>query len=161
VGVTPEAPTLEAATGGREVPVRMIDRSVLDEARRQLSRPTGRLGAVSVGTPHASLAELRSLARLVDARRTRVPFFVNTARDTYEQARAEGVAAAIEEAGIQVVTDTCTYITPIMGRIEGDVMTNSGKLAYYAPANLGVNVLLASLADCVESAVRGEAVVTG
>lgn len=161
VGVTPEAPTLEAATGGREVPVRMIDRSVLDEARRQLSRPTGRLGAVSVGTPHASLAELRSLARLVDGRRTRVPFFVNTARETYEQARAEGVAAAIEEAGIQVVTDTCTYITPIMGRIEGDVMTNSGKLAYYAPANLGVNVLLASLADCVESAVRGEAVVTG
>ena len=61
----------------------------------------------------------------------------------------------IETSGVRLVTDTCTYITPIMGEIDGDLMTNSGKLAYYAPANLGANVALASLEDCVESAMRG------
>jgi len=40
-------------------------------------------------------------------------------------------------------------------------MTNSGKWAYYAPGNLGFEVVMGSLADCVESAVRGVAVFTG
>lgn len=155
VGVTPEAPTLEAATGGREVPTRLLGTTELEEARRQLSRPSGRLGAVSVGTPHMSINEMRRLAELVGGRTTKVPFYVNTSRDVYEVAREEGLAGVIEAAGIEVVTDTCTYITPIMGEIRGDLMTNSGKLAYYAPANLGANVALASLADCVESAMTG------
>jgi|SRR5690554_119109 len=155
VGVTPEAPTLEAATGGREVPTRILGTTELEEARRQLSRPSGRLGAVSVGTPHMSINEMRRLAELVGGRTTKVPFYVNTSRDVYEVAREEGLAGVIEAAGIEVVTDTCTYITPIMGEIRGDLMTNSGKLAYYAPANLGANVALASLADCVESAMTG------
>jgi predicted aconitase len=60
-----------------------------------------------------------------------------------------------------VVTDTCTYITPIMDEPEGAVMTNSGKWAYYAPGNLGVDVVLAGLADCVESAATGEIRVRG
>lgn len=159
VGVTPEAPTLEHALGGRDARAHFLDVEGLDEARRQLSRPTGELGAVSVGTPHMSITELRELARLVEGRKTKVPFYVNTSRDVHATAEAEGVVEVIEAAGIRLVTDTCTYITPIMGDVRGDLMTNSGKLAFYAPANLGVTVALASLADCVESAMRGEMVV--
>jgi predicted aconitase len=57
------------------------------------------------------------------------------------------------------VTDTCTYITPIMEERPGVVMTTSGKWAYYAPANLGVEVVLAGVEDCVESAVAGRVIV--
>jgi predicted aconitase len=57
---------------------------------------------------------------------------------------------------VQVVADTCTYVTPILRRVDGVVMTNSGKWAYYAPGNLGVEVAFGSLRECVESAVRGE-----
>ena len=35
-------------------------------------------------------------------------------------------------------------------------MTNAAKWAYYAPGMLGVEVCFGSLAECVESAVRGE-----
>jgi hypothetical protein len=35
-------------------------------------------------------------------------------------------------------------------------MTNSAKWAYYAPGMLPVDVLIASLSECVESAVTGE-----
>jgi len=34
-------------------------------------------------------------------------------------------------------------------------MTNSGKWAYYAPGNLGLQVVLGSLAECVRSAAEG------
>jgi predicted aconitase len=156
VGITPEAPDVTVATGGAQYRTGVIGMPELDAARAELSRPTGRLGAVSVGTPHMSLDELRELASLIGDRRLQVPFYVNTGRDVLETAREEGIVVGIEAAGVTVVTDTCTYITPIMGDFEGDLMTNSGKLAYYAPANLGANVALASLADCVESAVAGE-----
>jgi predicted aconitase len=57
-----------------------------------------------------------------------------------------------------VVTDTCTYITPIMETSGGVVMTNSGKWAFYAPGNLGVEVAIAGLEACVDSATSGEIV---
>jgi predicted aconitase len=159
VGVTPEAPSLEAAVTDRVAPLRFTLGMVeLGAAREELSNPTGRLGAVSVGTPHMSLAELAELATLVEGRRARVPFYANTGRDTLAQAEEAGLASRIEEAGVTLVTDTCTYITPIMGDLAGDLMTNSGKLAYYAPANLGATVTIGTLADCVESAMSGQTV---
>lgn len=37
-------------------------------------------------------------------------------------------------------------------------MTNSAKWAWYAPQNIGVDVLFADLESCVESAVQGKVV---
>jgi predicted aconitase len=54
-----------------------------------------------------------------------------------------------------VVTDTCTYITPIMDQVQGRVMTNSAKWAFYAPGNLGVGVVFAGLEACVATAISG------
>ncbi len=162
VGVTPEAATLSEALGDSP-PQQVVDLSLdtFRDARRELTTAIGTLGAVSVGTPHMSLDEMVSLAALVDGHKTAVPFYVNTSRDVLSEAEIAGVMTPIEAFGVIVVTDTCTYITPIMGDIEGDVMTNSGKWAYYAPANLGVSVVIGSLADCVESAVTGSVVTTG
>jgi len=38
------------------------------------------------------------------------------------------------------------------------VMTNSGKWAHYAPANIGVDVMLGSMQECVASARAGRVV---
>jgi hypothetical protein len=157
VGVTPEASSLEQATGGRSgIASVTVDLEDLRSAKRELGSTDGPLGAVSVGTPHMSLKELRSLADMVKGLRTRVPFYVNTGRDVLDQAVEEGLQTTLEEFGVTLVTDTCTYITPIMGNVSGAVMTDSGKWAYYAPANLGVDVAFGSLSDCVASAVAGK-----
>ena len=37
-------------------------------------------------------------------------------------------------------------------------MTDSGKWAFYAPANIGATVVLGSRRECVESAVAGRVV---
>ena len=69
VGVTPEAPTLEAATAGMPP---LLERTItpddLREARDGLSTvPVGAaIGAVSIGTPHCSVREFAQLAALVD-----------------------------------------------------------------------------------------------
>lgn len=155
-GVTPEAPDIETALGGREPrATAVIDAETLGAAYRELDRPTGELGAVTVGTPHMSLTEIERLAGLVVGARSKVPFYVNTSRDVLAAASRAGLVEGIEEFGATFVTDTCTYLTPIMGPIEGDLMTDSGKVAFYAPANLGVTVALGGLRDCVDSAIRG------
>jgi len=156
-GVTPEAATLNEATGGR-LPSREVTITVddLTRARRSLGRGDGPLAAVSVGTPHFSVAELGELARLVTGQRTLVPFYVNTSRDVLAEAERQGSIAPIERFGATLVTDTCTYITPIIDAVVGVVMTNSGKWAFYAPGNLGVEVAFGGLGACVDSAVAGE-----
>ena len=66
-----------------------------------------------------------------------------------------GIAGELADAGVTVVTDTCTYITPVLREVTAPVMTDSGKWAWYAPSNLGVDVALGSLEDCVRSAAAG------
>ena len=159
VGVTPEAPTRGAAFGGR-APERTIDvtPAELAAAMAELtSTATSRLGAVSVGTPHFSYAEFTRLRALLAGRTVspEIEFFVSTGRDTLARVDAEGWGEELRGSGVRIVTDTCTYITPILSGRPGAVMTNSAKWAWYAPNNLGYEVVFASLDECVESAVRG------
>ena len=159
VGVTPEAPDLATALGGSEPSRRFrLDVGQIGAARAALSTSAGPVGAVSVGTPHMSVDELTTLAHLTQGQTTRIPFFVNTSRAALEMADSTGIADSLREFGATLVTDTCTYVTPIMGEVEGAVMTNSGKWAFYAPANLGVEVVFSSLRDCVEIAATGRMV---
>jgi predicted aconitase len=159
VGITPEAPTLGAATGdgppNREV---MLTPSRLRLAWDELSTGGGGdLGAVCLGTPHYSAVELERLVSLLDGRKIdpAVEVYVSTGRATLALLEGE-LVARLERAGVLIVVDTCTYITPILRVPRGSmVMTDSAKWAWYAPGNLGVEVVYASLADCVASAVAG------
>lgn len=162
VGSTPEAPTLDVATGGTEPLLDVVvGPAEIRAARDELTTSTdGPLDSVSVGTPHFSLAEFERLASIAAGRTVHpdVEFFVNTSRQELAEAATAGLIGPIREAGIQIVTDTCTYITPIMRERGGLVMTNSGKMAYYAPGNLGVHVAFGSLEDCMASAEAGRVV---
>ena len=93
VGITPEAPTLDAATAGEPVPEIVGDSAerLRDRARRARHRARRRrLGAVSVGTPHASLAELERLATPSGRTTLAVPFYVNIGRDVLAEAERRG-----------------------------------------------------------------------
>lgn len=160
VGRTPEAPTLAAALGGGE-PERVVavTPATLARARDALTTADGgRLDAVSLGTPHFSLEEIAQLVPLLDGVRIApgVECYVSTGRHILEEAERRGWRERCERAGVRFVVDTCTYITPILRERARVAMTNSAKWAYYAPGNLGLDVVFGSLRECVESAVRGE-----
>jgi hypothetical protein len=160
VGLTPEAPTLEAATGGATLPEIAVTPERLRAARDELETAKGgdRLGAVCVGTPHASLPELERLGELLGRERPSVALWVNTGREILAEAERRGVSAVLERSGVRIVTDTCTYLSPLLGDVEGPVMTDSAKWAWYGPANIGVEVAFGSLEECVRSALAGRIV---
>ena len=156
-GITPEARTLHEALGGR-APERTVQLSRADLATAIANLSTTdahQLAAVSVGTPHFSYAEFVLLRSLLAQRRVAIDFYVSTGRGILQRLEHEGWAQELRDCGITIVTDTCTYITPILKNTTGAVMTNSGKWAWYAPNNLGYEVVFGGLADCVESAVHG------
>jgi predicted aconitase len=162
VGITPEAATLDEACGATGPPERIEIRP--DDVARALQRlstvPDGTpLTAVCLGTPHFSRAEWdRLLVVLGRSAQPAIPIYVNTDRATLGGLEADGLLEDLTRSRVVVVADTCTYLTPILERLDGAVMTNSGKWAYYAPGNLGVEVAFGELGECVASAVAARVV---
>jgi predicted aconitase len=161
VGVTPEAPDLKTACGGRE-PELVLEVSADDlrEAARSLSSVAdgAPLGAVSLGTPHFSLAQFARLMPLLDGPPPRVDIFINCSRATLGELRSRGWEEKLRAARVTLVVDTCVYLAPLVRVEAGALMTDSGKCAYYAPGNLGFEVAYGSLAECIASARAGKVV---
>lgn len=164
VGLTPEAPTLEAALGGepprRRIPVSAAMVRASRDALGQMPPGTA-LDAVCIGTPHFSLTEFAKLDAVLtdlDPPALAAPFYVSTGRWVWEEARRRGHLERAERLGVTVVVDTCTYNTSILDEDATRAMTNSGKWAYYAPGNIGVDVAFGSLRECVLSAAAGRVV---
>ncbi len=159
VGVTPEAPDLASATGGRD-PARtiLLTPAMLRAARDRLSTAaagTDRIDAVAVGSPHFSAEEFAALDRLVAGARLKVPFYACTSRSMLGTIERNGALARLSQAGVEIVTDTCVVVAPILPKAGGVLMTNSGKFAHYATPNTGFATIYGSLADCVASALSG------
>lgn len=159
VGVTPEAPDLATVLRGR-APERTITvtPAMLRQARDRLSTAAAdsdRIDAVAVGSPHFSAQEFRSLAALAQGRRFRVPFYACTGRGVLAELERAALLAPLETSGVEIIVDTCVVVAPILPPEAGVLMTNSGKFAFYAPANTGFATVYGSLADCVETAVAG------
>jgi len=162
VGVTPEAPTLDAAFQGR-APGQTIDLTFADlrAARAELTTADGReLDMVILGSPHFSLAEFSLLAPLVagQRKRERVRFLITSSRLMKEHAAEKGVLAPILAFGAEITLDTCILASPMLPPEIRTLMTNSAKYAYYAPSLLNTRVTFGSLADCVRSAIEGRVV---
>jgi predicted aconitase len=134
---------------------------VIDSQRRlSTAERADRVDAVAIGSPHLSIGEFDRLERLLAGRRLAVPIYACTGRHSLAELGPR--RAALENAGVIVVADTCVVVTPILPATPGAIlMTNSGKFAHYAPSNTGYSVLYASLADCVESAVAGKPIIGG
>lgn len=162
VGLTPEAPTLDAALNG-DPPDRVVE-VTRAELRATFEELDGgyreAVHAVVLGSPHFSAEEFRELAVLVRGRSKHesLRFLITTNRTARDAARAQGTLSTVEAFGAEVIADTCILLAPLLGREVRTMMTNSGKYAHYSPGRLGVDVLFGSLKDCVETAVMGRLV---
>ncbi len=162
VGVTPEAPSLEAAFQGRQ-PAATIDvtMDVLCASRAELTHTdSDALDMVVLGSPHFSLAEFKQLAPLVAGKQKnpKVKFLVTSSRAMTQLARQAGHLEALQSFGAQLTVDTCILTTPMLPPEIKNLMTNSAKFAYYTPGLLGRKIAFGSLKDCVRSAIEGRIV---
>jgi predicted aconitase len=159
VGITPEAPTTEAAFQNK--PPQQIIEVTMDKlraARRELTTADGQqLDMVVLGSPHFSLSEFKQLAPLLIGKRRHpnVQFLVTSSRLMCNLAEQAGYIELLKEFGGKLTVDTCILTTPMLHPEIKTLMTNSAKYAYYSPGLLDTQVVFGRLEDCVRSAVEG------
>lgn len=156
-GVTPEAPTLDAALNHQPAAqtIQLGADQVIAERDRLSTAGSGQLDVIAVGSPHFSMAEFQQLLTLLNGRKCRIPIIACTGRHVLKQLEELQLLEALASAGVDLIVDTCVVVTPVFKQTSGVVMTNSGKFAHYSPSLTAHEVVFGSLQDCVNSAVAG------
>lgn len=159
-GVTPEAPTLEAAFGGGPIPSELVygeveRRAVYDTLNAQGDSED--VDFILLGCPHASLDQLAEIAFLLDGKRLHdgTRLWVMTPRALRTMADRNGYTRAITRAGGHVLTDSCPAMSRAAPPGTTVLATDSAKQAHYLPAILGIEAWFGTTAECVDAALTG------
>lgn len=163
VGVTPEAPTLDAAFGGKAPgKVLVFDLAEKQKAEAALNKePSDHVDWILVGCPNASVQEIREVAEALEGKRVHgdVALWVTTAGAMYAMAERMGYIKTIEEAGGIVVRETCPFLarSRVIAPAKGyrTLTTNSAKMAFYAPGQFGLPTHYGNLNRVMQAAVSG------
>ena len=161
VGVTPEAPSLEAAMGGKKPQAEyVVGKKELIQAY-QLANTTSDtdIDFILLGCPHLTMKELRDLAEELDGRRVKegVNLVAVTTRMLFEQARDMGYIDSIQNAGGIVTTDMCIAFAGT--QVKGVIATNSIKADFFYAgfsAEGKRKVRFGSTRDCAKAALTGK-----
>ena len=160
VGITPEAPSLEAAFGGRR-PMQTLrygpaERRATYEALNS-NGTSPDVDYVMLGCPHAALEQLEEAARLLEGKRisTKSNLWIFTSRIIKAQADAKGLTKTILDSGALVMTDTCSAIGQTMPKGTKVVALDSAKQSHYLPAIMGIEAWFGTTQDCVNAAITG------
>ncbi|GAA3763800.1 aconitase X catalytic domain-containing protein [Microbacterium kribbense] len=159
-GITPEAPTLEAAFGGRPVPAAIdygpAERQGVYEALNSQGESDD-VDFILLGCPHASLSQLAEIARLLDGKRlsTSTELWIMTPRALRSVADRNGYTAVIEAAGGKLLTDSCPAMSRTAPPGTRVFATDSAKQAHYLPAILGIEAWFGTLDECIQAALTG------
>ena len=160
-GMTPEAPTLEAAFKGNK-PARKItmDRKDLKRVYEMMTWASNdRVDFVYLGCPHYNIVELQKVATLLEGKKCTSPLWVMTNPLTYRAAELMGIKTVIHNAGAVLLSGTCPGL--LMGEMpESAVMaTDAIKQNYYITGFKYPNtfeVWYGTTEDCINAAITGK-----
>lgn len=159
-GITPEAPSLEAAFGSTAMPTPIVYGA--KERKRTWERLQNaserKLDFVMLGCPHNSIEQMSLVAELLEGKKIHpdTALWVHTPRALRQIADRSGYSAVIEAAGGVVMSDTCPSISQKLPPGVRVIATDSAKQAHYLPAIAKVEGWFGSVEQCVLSAIAGE-----
>jgi len=161
VGLTPEAPTLEAALGHREAKeVITVGRKEMQESLDQYPWDNKKNVDMAVfGCPHLTIEEIKYMAELLDGRtlKENKRLWAGMPYQHYALAEEMGYAKTIEDAG-GVFASACMATIPD-SPIPEDVTliaTNSFKAAHYITrfSKGRVDVCIADMDACIDAITK-------
>jgi predicted aconitase len=152
---TPEAHAAGRSLLRRDAPRLEIDDLAPAYAYMNNAADERQVDLVTIGCPHASLAEIREVAEALHGRHLKTRLWVTTAAEIRRQAGAAGWVASIEDAGGEVVADTCAVVAPMHLLGVRSMATNAGKMACYAPMHSKVRMHFGTLQQCLATTLSG------
>jgi hypothetical protein len=160
VGITPEAPTLEAAFGGNR-PTQAIrygkaERRQAYEAANVTAKSRD-VDFIMLGCPHYTIEQIWEVCKLLEGRKLspNTEMWIFTPRQTAHLAEQNGYTRIIREAGAHLMSDTCSSMGRLIPRGAKVAAVDSVKQVHYLPAIMGIECWFGTTADCVNAAVTG------
>lgn len=162
VGVTPEAPTREAAFGGQAPKAQMVITDAdIQRVYDRYALGDGRAPLVVFSGPQLSIFEMKDLAGRFAGRHVAAgtDVFVTTAPSVKAEATRLGYLATLEGAGVQILEGVCFYILQNLSAMRvahgwHNMVSNSAKIVNIIGAHK-FNTILRRTQDCVDIACRG------
>jgi predicted aconitase len=159
-GITPEAPSVEAAFGG---PVRGERFTYGPRERRETYERLNSVGEsrdvdyVMLGCPHYSADQLADAARMLEGRTVHPnsALWIFTSRAVKATAEASGSADVIRGAGAKLMTDTCSAISQAVPPGTKVAAFDSAKQTHYLPAIMGIEGWFGTTQECIDAACSG------
>ena len=157
LGVTPEAPDLETAFGGKEPKRKVVltnedKEAILKEISEEGNR---KIDFAMFGCPHFTLEEVKYIASKIEGKTLKKEMWILVSSHVKEMAVRMGLDEIISNAGGFIVPDTCPD-QPCWRHLEGKIgITESPKCAYY-PQRRGIHFVIRDLDTCIEAALTGE-----
>jgi predicted aconitase len=159
VGITPDAPTLEAACGnGKNLKVLTFGKKERRIAYERLNHSDrDDVDVVVLGCPHAGLDRLRTIAGMLEGKKINqnTRLYVTTCHPIKNTADKQGYTEIITKAGGSVWEDACGLVLAV------DPSTvfacDSAKMANYLPGETGSkNTWFGTTEECIQAALTGK-----
>ena len=169
-GVTPEAPSTEAAFDGA-VPsekIRVTAKEIREVYEKLRTAKDSAVDFVYLGCPQYTVDQIRTAAEMLEGRKVHVntTLWIGTNRMAFAMAERMGYHDTIKRAGGVLVCDTCPMLSflrrdclekqGVPGPAFKTMLTDSPKQAKYANNTIGCDIILDKTAACIDAAVSGK-----
>ena len=105
---------------------------------------------ICLGCPHASLEEIKRVANIVHGKTIKNKLWICTSVSVKATADRMGYTKSIEQAGGNVVCDTCMVVAPIEDMGFEVIGVNSAKAANYVPSMCGLDVVYNDVENLIQ-----------
>jgi len=162
VGITPEAPTLEVAFGGKipENNISVGQKEMQSSFQKLTTTQREDVDLVCFGCPHCSIPQMREIASLLQNQKIHpnARLWVATSSHLKTMAQRMGYVEIIERAGGLVLADLCVAPGAPFHLVPGvkTVAINSARGAYFIPGACNMDVIFGDTKDCVQAAITGK-----
>ncbi len=159
VGVTPEAPTEEAATGYNKIP----SSDIFEFGSKELKKTEESISKIGpeeadlvvLGCPHPSISQIKNYAEVFSGRKVknRIEVWILISNVLKRYAEDLGYAKIFKSAGVRLVSNTCPSPMPLdffKKRGYRGAATDSPKMVYYISTTKGLPCYCGSLDKFIE-----------
>jgi predicted aconitase len=164
VGITPEAPTVDAAFGGKKPkkPDIIVTQDMVDSAYKEISNTsTDKVDLVIFGCPQCSIQEIVDIANILKGKKVHpdTQLWICTSRWVKTLCERMGLLEELAACGAKIVADIGAADGPHVWLREKGVRVlamNSARGCYYAHNLMGMETWFGTTRQCIEAALSGK-----
>ena len=162
-GITPEAPTVEYAAGGKPFKnhVRITEKTLRGVYDVLNFHTSDDVDMVYLGCPHLNIVDLMRLSVKLAGRKCKIPLWIVTAPWLHDIAKQHGYIDIFEKAGACLMSGTCLAAIGAVPDGVRNIAVDAAKQANYITGcypddDNRLHVCYGSQDDCIDAAITGK-----